>query len=240
MKRIITLALSAVLLLCLTACGNAEERTTYKEAVEQYEAGNYTSALKLFEEIPDYKDSDDYIRDCRYYTAMQTVSPDSSLEDGYSGRVADCTADNVTAYSKAVTILQELDGYSDSNRMRKDAEKKLEQYNSENRILTIVSTLEDQFLGYASRCEYDGVEFTIYFSDSYPLTYEVVQRGRTETAVLESWGTVRTMFTSIVFEYLPDCTVTLIDRNGDTLGTYRQGETHGEVTVVYDVASKPY
>lgn len=240
MKKTITFALAALLLLSLTGCGNQAERSTYKEAVELYEQGRYTSALKLFEEIPDYKDSDDYIRDCRYDAAMQTLSPDSSLEDGYSGRVADCTADNATAYAKAVTILQELDGYSDSNRMLKDAQKQLDKYNAENRILTIVSTLEDQFLGYASRCEYDGVEFTIYFSQSYPLTFEVVKRGQTETAVMESWIEVRTMFASIVFEYLPDCTVTLIDRNGDTLGTYRQGETHDEVTVVFDVATKPY
>lgn len=240
MKKTMIFTLTALLLLSLTACGNRADRTTYNDAVELYDQGKYTSALNLFEEIPDYKDSDDYIRDCRYYTAMQTLSPDSSLEKGYSGKVVDCTADNATAYAKAVTILQELDGYSDSNRMLKDAQKQLDKYNAENRILTIVSTLEDQFLGYASHCEYDGVEFTIYFSESYPVTFDVVKRGQTEAAVMESWDAVRTMFASIVFEYLPDCTVTLIDRNGDTLGTYRQGETHDEVTVVYDVATKPY
>lgn len=240
MKQLLTLMLTVMLLLSLTACGDGNDRTVYNDALELYKSGKYLSALKLFEEIPDYKDSDDYINDCRYYSAMQTLSPDSSLEDGYSGSVLDCTADNVSAYSQAVTLLQELDGHRDSNRMLKDAKKRLEQYNSENRILTILDTLEDQFLGYASRCEYDGLNLSIYFSDSYPVTLEVVKRGQTETAVAESWSTVRTMFTGIVFEYLPDCTVSLIDRNGDTLGTYRQGETLNEVTVVYDVATKPY
>lgn len=240
MKQLITLALVVILLLSLTACGSKEERTTYNEALELYEAGKYTSALKLFEEIPDYKKSDDYANDCRYYSAMQTLSPDSSVEDGYSGNVLDCTADNASAYAQAVTLLEELDGYRDSNRMLRDAKKNLEQYNADNRIATIISTLEDQFLGYASRCEYDGINFSIYFSDSYPVTYDVVHRGQTESTVTESWTSVRTMFTSIVFEYLPDCTVTLIDRNGQTLGTYRQGETHDDVTVVFDVATKPY
>ena len=170
MKKAIILALTAVLLLSLTACDKGSERTLYDDAVELYEQGKYTSALKLFEETGNYKKTEEYIKDCRYYAAMQTLSPESNLEDGYCGKVAECTADNASAYSQAVTTLEELDGFRDSNRMLKDARKKLERYNADNRINTIISTLEDQFLGYASRCEYDGLELNIYFSKSYPLT----------------------------------------------------------------------
>lgn len=240
MKKTISIALSAVLLLSLTACGSKEQRTKYNDAVALYEQGMYTSALKLFEELDSYKDTEDYIKDCRYYAAMQTLSPDSSLEDGYSGSVADCTADNASAYGQAVTMLEELDGYRDSNRMLKDAKKRLEQYQAENRLTTIVETLEDQFLGYASHCEYDGVNFYIYFAQGYPLTYDVVMRGQTETVVAESWMEVRSMFTDMVFDYLPDCMVNLIDRDGKTLGTYMKGDASEPLTVLFDAATKPY
>ena len=240
MKRLILTALTLALLLGLTACGSKQERKQYNEAMSLYEEGKYTAALKLFEEIPDYKKSDHYIRDCRYYAAMQTLSPTSNLQDGYSGTVVDCTADNANAYSQAVTMLEELDGYRDSNRMLKDAKKRLNQYNSENRMNTILTLLQDQFLGYVSRCEYEGNTLTLYLSDSYPVTFEVVKRGQTENAVRESWLKVRSNFTDTIFEYLPDCTVTIIDQNGDTIGTYLQGETGGEVTVLFDIATKPY
>ena len=240
MKRLILTVLTLALLLGLTACGNKQERKLYDEAIALYKEGKYTSALKLFEEVPDYKKSDDYIKDCRYYAAMQTLSPTSDLEDGYSGTVVDCTADNVSAYSQAVSMLDELHGYRDSNRMLKDAKKRLDKYNSENRIATILSLLKDQFLGYVSRCEYEGNTLTLYLSDSYPVTFEVVKRGQTESTVRDSWLKVRSNFTDTIFEYLPDCTVTIIDQNGDTIGSYLQGETSGEVTVLFDIATKPY
>ncbi len=240
MKRLIPLALTAVLLIGLTACSTKEERNKYDDAVELYEQGKYASALKLFEETADYKDSEDYAKDCRYYAAMQTLSPDSDLEDGYSGNIADCTADNASAYAQAVTVLEELDGFRDSNRMLRDAKKRLEQYQADNRIATIVDTLEDQLLGYSSHCKYDGMNLYIYFAQGYPVTFDVVKRGQTETVVAESWMAVRSMFTDIVFDYLPDCIVNLVDRDGVTLGTYMKGETAGELTVLFDAATKPY
>ena len=106
MKKLMTLALVALMLLSLTACGNKSERTKYDDAVALFEEGKYTSALKLFEETGDYKKTEAYIKDCRYYAAMQTLSPDSDLEDGYCGKVAECTADNASAYSQAVTVLE--------------------------------------------------------------------------------------------------------------------------------------
>lgn len=240
MKKLIVLALTAAVLLTLTACSSKDERTKYDDAVELYEQGKYASALKLFEEAGDYKDTEDYLKDCRYYAAMQTLSPDSDLEDGYSGKVIDCTADNASAYSQAVTALEELEGFRDSNRMLKDAKKKLEQYQADNRIATIIDTLEDQLLGYSSHCEYDGVNLYIYFAEGYPVTYDVVKRGQTEATVAESWIALRSMFTDYAFEYLPDCMVNLVDRDGETLGTYMRGETSGELTVLFDAATKPY
>ena len=240
MKRLIILALTAVLLLSLTACGSKAERTKYDDAVELYNSGKYTAALKLFEEIPDHKDSDDYIRSCRYYNAMQTLSPCSNLEDGYCGIVADCTAANASAYAQAVTVLEELDGYKDSNRMLRDAAKKLETYRAENRLQTILTTIEDQFPGYLDRCEYDGMNFYMYFDEAYPITLEVVARGQTEAIVAERWDNIRHMFADTVFEYLPECILHLVDSNGQTLGTYMYGGEGGEMTVKYDVATKPY
>ena len=240
MKKLILIALSAALLLSLTACGSNEERTKYDDAVALFEEGSYSTALKLFEEIPDYKDSDEYISDCRYYSAMQTLSPTRSMEDGYSGTVVECTESNASAYAQAVTTLQELDGYRDSDRMLRDAQKKLDTYQSEHRIQTILNTIEDQFLGYVARCEYDGMNLYLYFSDSYPITVEVVQRGQTEPVVADSWDNVRHMFADTVFAYLPDCIMHLVDRNGQTVGSYMYGGAEGELTVKFDVATKPY
>jgi hypothetical protein len=171
---------------------------------------------------------------------MQTLSPDSTLENGYSGTVTDCTADNASTYSQAVTTLESLEGYRDSNRMLKDAKKKLEQYRADNRIATIIDTVEDQLLGYASHCEYDGVNFCIYFAKGYPLTFDIIKRGQTEASVAESWIALRSMFTDYVFEYFPECTVTIIDHNGQTVGTYMKGETADQLTVLFDAATKPY
>ena len=152
MKKLLSLALTAALVLGLTACSTKAERTKYDDAVELYKQGKYASALKLFEESGDYKDTEDYIKDCRYFAAMQTLSPDSDLEDGYSGNVADCTADNASAYAQAVAMLEALDGFRDSNRMLKDARKHLEQYQADNRITTISKSAR-------SFCRWAGLSF---------------------------------------------------------------------------------
>ncbi len=240
MKRLIFLALTAALLLGLTACSTKDERNKYDDAVELFEQGMYASALKLFEECGDYKDTEEYLNDCRYYDAMLTLSPDSDLEIGYSGNIADCTSDNASAYAQAVTVLEELGGFRDSNRMLKDAKKRLEQYQADNRIATILNTLEDQFLGYVSHCEYDGVNLYLYFAQGYPVTYDIVKRGQTETTVAESWMQIRSMFAETVFDFLPECMMNLVDRNGETLGTYMKGENHGDLTILFDIATKPY
>lgn len=240
MKKLITIALTGALLLSLTACGTKAERSKYDDALELYESGKYASALKLFEEIPDYKDSEDYIHSCRYYNAMQTLSPGSNLESGYCGTVSDCTEYNASAYAQAVTALEELDGYKDSNRMLRDAKKKLESYQSEHRLQTILTTIEDQFPGYLDRCEYDGVNFYMHFDENYPITLEVVARGQTEELVAERWDNIRHMFADTVFGYLPECVLHLLDHNGQTLGTYMYGGDSGELTIKYDIATKPY
>lgn len=240
MKKLILLVLIAGLALSLTGCGSKEERTQYKEAVALYEDGKYSSALNLFETLDGYKDSEDYLADCRYYEAMQTVSPDSSLERGYSGNITACTADNATQYARAVELLELLDGYQDSERMLRAADKELDKYTEENQTQRLIASIESKFLGYLDRCEYDGSNFYVHFSDSYPITYEVLQRGQTESSVAESWHTVRGMFTEIIFEYLPDCIIHIVDSNGQTLGSYLRGSDNTEINILFDIAEKPY
>ena len=48
------------------------------------------------------------------------------------------------------------------------------------------------------------------------------------------------MFTGIVFDFLPDCRVNLVDRDGELLGTYMRGDIEGQLTVLFDAATKPY
>jgi len=237
MKKTILLVLIAALLLSLTACSTKEERTKYDDAVKLYEEGKYQSALDLFNTIPDHKDSDEYIRHCSYFTALPIISPDSSVEDGFSGNVIDCTADNYARYLHAIELLKTADGYKSSDRALKAATKKLEKYNEESRTAQIIAQIENKFLGYLSSCEYDGVIFKLYFSDGYPITYDVLKRGHSETAVAESWDTVRGMFTEVIFEYLPDCTVEIYDCYRNKLGTYMRGETADQITILQDVAT---
>lgn len=240
MKKLILFVLIATLTVSLTGCSSKEERSQYKEAVALYEEGKYSSALKLFETLEDYKNTEDYLADCRYYEAMQTVSPDSTLEKGYSGNIAACTADNAAQYSRAVELLELLDGYQDSERMLRAADKELEQYIEANQTQNLIASIESKFLGYLNHCEYDGSNFYVYFSDSYPITYEVLQRGQAEASVAESWQTVRGMFTEIIFEYLPDCIIHIVDSNGQTLGSYLRGSDNTEVNILFDIAVKPY
>lgn len=240
MKKLILLVLIAALALSVTGCSSKEERNQYKEAVELYEDGKYSTALKLFENLEDYKNTEDYLADCRYYEAMQIVSPDSSLEKGYSGNIVECTDDNAAQYSRAVELLKLLDGYQDSERMLRAADKELERYSEDSQIHRLIASIENKFLGYLDRCEYDGSNFYVYFSESYPITYEVLQRGQTESSIADSWQTVRGMFTEIIFEYLPECVIHIVDSNGKTLGSYLCGSDNTQVNILFDIAVKPY
>ncbi|MBQ5670889.1 MAG: hypothetical protein IIV43_00865 [Oscillospiraceae bacterium] len=240
MKKGILFVLIAALAVSLTGCSSKEERSQYKDAVKLYEDGKYSTALPMFESLDGYKDSEDYLSDCRYSAAMQTVSPDSTLERGYSGNIVECNESNASQYSRAVELLELLDGYQDSERMLRAADKELDRYNEESQTQRLLASIESKFLGYLDRCEYDGSNFYVYFSASYPITYEVLQRGQTETGVAESWHTVRGMFTEIIFEYLPDCIIHIVDSNGKTLGSYLRGSDNTELNILFDIAEKPY
>ena len=240
MKKTILLFLTAIMLVSLTACSSKEERATYKQAVEMFESGKYSGALNLFESVIDYKDAEKYANACRYNHAMQVLSPDSTIEDGYSGRVVDCTDANYSQYAQAVELLKKLDGYKDSEKMLRDANKLLEKYTKETQTQRLVNMVSDKFLGYVKRCDYDGSTFTLHFSPSYPITYEVLVRGQSETTMAESWNSVRGMFTETIFEFFPDCTVEIQDSNGKTLGKYCKGSDVHDVTVLFDVATRPY
>ena len=133
-----------------------------------------------------------------------------------------------------------LDGYSDSERMLNAANKKLTAYNEASKTQRMIASIESKFLGYLDRCEYDGANFYVYFSSSYPITYDVLQRGQMESTVAESWHTVRGMFTEIIFEYIPDCIVHIIDRDGQTLGKYMMGSDLSHPNILFDIAEKPY
>lgn len=239
MKKVILFVLTAALVLSVAGCSK-EERSQYKDAVALYESGKYSTALPMFEALNNYKDSEDYLADCRYSVAMQTVSPDSTLERGYSGNIAECNETNASQYSRAVELLELLDGYQDSERMLRAADKELDRYNEESQTQRLLASIESKFLGYLDRCEYDGSNFYIYFSASYPITYEVLQRGQTEAAVVESWHTVRGMFTEIIFEYVPDCIIHIVDSNGKTIGSYLRGSDNTQLNILFDIAEKPY
>jgi len=239
MKKLIALVLIVTMLTALAGCSTKEERTQYETALVLYEEGKYSSALNAFEASGDYKKSEKYIRTCKYYIAMQTVSPDSNPEDGYSGNIR-CTADNAEQVAQAIDTLKSLDGYKSSDRIAQDAQNALDAYHTATRLARLVDTIEMQLVGYVDRCEYNNGNFYIYFDENYPITFDVVLRGQWESAVRESWTTVRSWFTDAVFEYIPDCTVYLLDRDEQMLGAYTYNTDNGETTVLMDMATKPF
>lgn len=236
MKRIAPILLACMLLACLTGCTSKEDREQYERGVELYDQGKYHSALKLFSDIS-YKDSDKYLESCKYHVALSIVSPDSI--DGYTGNIV-CNDNNISQFEIAVTMLQEIDGYKNSNRVLKDATDALNAYNEEHRTARLVKSIEDKFLGYVDHCEYDGTKFYIYFSESYPITADIVSRGLVEAQVAQSWAAVREMFTGAVFDVFPEATVYLVDHQGTTLGMYVYSEQTHKCSELYDIATKPY
>ncbi len=236
MKKLFPLLL---ILLLLTGCSSKEERSQYELGLTLYEEGKYTGALNAFESADGYKKSESYIKACKYYSAMHIVSPDSSEADGYSGNIG-ITAENAEQFPQAIETLLSLEGYKSSDRMAQDAQKALDAYHHESRLMRLVTTIEHQLVGYVDHCQYDNGNFFIYLDENYPITMAVVVRGRTESTVAKSWKTVRGWFTDAVFEYIPDCTVYLMDRNEEMLGVYARNPDNGELTVIFDAATKPY
>ncbi len=236
MKRIAPILLACLLFACLTGCTSKEDREQYDRGVELFDQGKYNSALKLFSDIS-YKDSDKYLEACKYHVALSIVSPDSIEE--YTGNIV-CNENNISQFEIAVTMLQEIDGYKNSNRVLKDASDALNAYNNEHRIARMVKSIENEFLGYVDHCEYDGTKFYIYLAESYPITADIVRRGLVESQVAQSWISVREMFAEAVFGFFPESTVYLVDSQGTTLGMYVYSESTHKCSELYDIATKPY
>lgn len=66
MKKTIALILVSVLCVSLCSCKSSD----YKNAVAQYEAGEYAEAIAAFEALGDYKDSIQKIDECKYGAAV--------------------------------------------------------------------------------------------------------------------------------------------------------------------------
>ena len=236
MKKLIPLL---ILLMLLTGCSTKEERSQYENGLALYEEGKYTAALNAFEAADGYKKSEHYIKACKYYSAMHIVSPDSSEQHGYSGNIS-CTPTNAEQFPHAIQLLHEAEGYKSSDRMAQDAQRALDDYNNQSRLSRLVTVVEKQLVGYVDDCKYDNGNFFLYLDENYPITMSVVVRGRTESQVAESWKTVRGWFTDAVFEYIPDCTVYILDSNEEMLGVYSRDPDTKELVILFDAATKPY
>ena len=95
------LLITALLLTFFVFIPQHKLRTSYEEAVKLLEDGEYSKAVKAFEEIADYNDSAEKILEAKYKQAKEL------LEDKY--------------YSKAIDLFEELGTYEDSADLVKKA-----------------------------------------------------------------------------------------------------------------------
>ena len=66
MKKFTLCFLLCTFTLCLCSCKSFD----YKDAVSQYDAGQYQQAKEIFTELGDYKDSTDFVKKCSYADAI--------------------------------------------------------------------------------------------------------------------------------------------------------------------------
>ena len=85
--------IAILLLVCICAGLCACESTDYKKAISLFNDREYESALTIFESIEDYKDSAEYVNECKYNLALEMI------ENG--------------KYDSAMTILSDLGEYKD-------------------------------------------------------------------------------------------------------------------------------
>ncbi len=98
MKRIMVCAcLIALMCLGLTGCKNSD----YKEAVAYQEAGNYASAVTVYQELGDYKDSSSRLAEC------QTMISAIDKYDTAKSTAEDKNAELDTAVSDAEALIAE-------------------------------------------------------------------------------------------------------------------------------------
>ena len=75
-KKIWSLALAILLLAMLTGCSGKN----YEEATALLDAGNYAEARMMFEELGDYEDSEDMVRECDYRMAIAHMGAEDYQE----------------------------------------------------------------------------------------------------------------------------------------------------------------
>lgn len=95
LKTAVILCAAAISASVCLAVGFIVPEIRYSNAEKLYEEGNPSEAEKIFSELGDYKNSADYIRKCRYETALDL------MDGGF--------------YPEAADAFTALDGYADSN-----------------------------------------------------------------------------------------------------------------------------
>ena len=119
----------------------------YLSAIALYESGKYSEALAVFEQIPNYKDSSDYISLCEQ--AIENVSKESVYAEGVS-------LFNSGKYQEAIEKFESILNYKDS--------------------LDYVDRCEDAMLLQAKEEKYKAAK-TLYqnkqYSDAYYAFYEI-------------------------------------------------------------------
>lgn len=103
-KRFFVLLLACILLCALTLSGCNSKKKTYEEAIAAKAAGDYDTAIALFEEIPDYEGVPTLLEETKqekiYYEA----------EDAYHAK----------EYDKAMKLLRQIPSYPGSIQLQDD------------------------------------------------------------------------------------------------------------------------
>lgn len=101
-----------------------------------YKKDNYIKAAEMFESVEDYNDAAELAKKCR---SLAEQADRDSLEKEYTFAVYEYEqAQTREDYELVLRLLEKIPGYKDTERLRGEAEKKLNEYRFRSRIVKAV------------------------------------------------------------------------------------------------------
>ena len=109
MKKLSLFLLSLIMLISLTACDSDD----YKKATELYNNGQYSEAAAIFEQLGDYEDSSEKVKQCKYQQAL-VLTVDREFDRAIKaftelGDYEDCT-ERLAAVQNEKAVVEAMEG----------------------------------------------------------------------------------------------------------------------------------
>ena len=109
MKKLSLFLLSLIMLISLTACDSDD----YKKATELYNNGQYSEAAAIFEQLGDYEDSSEKVKQCKYQQSL-ALATDREFDRAIKaftelGDYEDCT-ERLAAVQNEKAVVEAMEG----------------------------------------------------------------------------------------------------------------------------------